>query len=330
MREAQAVPSRNPVRFAHVLRPSAERYPVSHAPYLSSGETGSILLTWFAGSREWARDVNLLAARCAADGPTRSEIHQPVGEVAHSVGNSVVQADARGRLHLWYVRTRRYWQEGEIVHLYPFENGAEGATRTTLPLEPGWLVRGRPVLKGDRIYLPVYHESEMVGAVWEQALASDTGELHEQIGAPGGLIQPTLVAFGDQELRGFFRNCFAPNRVHHAYSMDRGRSWSRPLPTALPCPNSGLDVARLDEEVLVCAYNHSPVRRHPLSLAVSRNRGIDWVRVFDLELQQGEFSYPSLLRRPDGLFLAYTFNREGIKFVALDAEALLELAEAAC
>ena len=57
------------------------------------------------------------------------------------------------------------------------------------------------------------------------------------------------------------------------------------------------------------------------------NTQVDWVRVYDLELQQGEYSYPSILHRDDGLFLAYTFNREGIKLVELDVPTLIGMAE---
>jgi predicted neuraminidase len=104
--------------------------------------------------------------------------------------------------------------------------------------------------------------------------------------------------------------------------MDRGATWSRPSPTALPNPNSGIDVVRLGDGALICAYNHSEKRRTPLSLARSVDRGRYWTHIADVESSEGEFSYPSLLPHGNELLLAYTHRRDAISVLALDPGAL--------
>lgn len=304
------------------LVPSLDRYPMSHAPFLAALDERRVMVIWFAGSREWAKDVRLLSCIYHADIGKWESIGEFVTDIGYSLGNSVLQRDHLGRLHLWYVRTKGYWQEGEVVHLTWRDLKAGHEKKTVLPLAPGWLARGRPVLRGEVAYLPVYHESENVSAVWEENLTTGEGKLFEPVGAKGGLIHPVLVEMGSNEFRCFMRNPQHPKQIHFAYSMNRGESWSRAFPTTLPNPNSGLDALMLGGNRIVCAYNDSQRNRYPLSLAVSRNGGVEWEKTGNLEDLPGEYSYPSLLLTGKGLFLAYTYKRESIKFVSLDMEQM--------
>ena len=112
--------------------------------------------------------------------------------------------------------------------------------------------------------------------------------------------------------------------------MDCGATWSRAHPTALPNPNAGIDALRLDENLLLCAYNHSQTERTPLSLALSASRGIGWSHAADLESERGEFSYPSLLAHGGKLYLAYSHRRSAIKVVTLDQERLIAMGRTLC
>ena len=310
------------VRSEQRLIPPQPRYPMSHAPYVASLDDERLIVIWFAGAREWAKDVQILCTIHDPSAGTWSPIRDLVSDVGYTMGNSVFARDDAGALHLWYVRTKGYWHEGEIVHLTWGELEQGYLSKAVVPLERGWLVRGRPILRGAVVHLPVYDERALVSAIWECNLVTGVSRLSETIAAPGGLIHPTLVAMGSLEFRCFMRNPRDPNRIHLSYSMDRGARWSRAFPTALPNPNSGLDVVRVTGTRLICAYNHSERNRYPLSLARSENGGVEWERLGDLETEPGEYSYPSLLLGPHGLHLAYTYRRELVKFLTLDAERL--------
>ncbi len=308
--------------YEHFLVPSLDRYPMSHAAYLAALAKNRVMVTWFSGSREWAKDVHLLSAIFHTDTGQWEPITDLVSEVGYSVGNSVAERDALGNIHTWYVRTKGYWHDGEIVHMVWRDLKGGFTSKDVLPLAQGWLIRGRPIFRGGVMHLPVYNEKSTVSAVWVQDLSQKEGTLMETMDAEGGLIHPTLVDIGKSEFRCFLRNPRPPNRIHFAYSMDRGATWSRPYPTALPNPNSGIDVARISGERLICAYNDSEKHRYPLSLAVSDNGGRDWEKIGDLEREQGEFSYPTLLFAGNTLYMAYTYKREAIKFIVIDSGAL--------
>lgn len=295
---------------------------MSHAPYMAQLAAGRVMVVWFSGSREWAKDVHLLAATYHADAGMWEPITDLVAEVGYSVGNCVTQIDNLGKLNLWYVRTKGYWHEGEIVHMVWPDLKLGFTSKTVLSLAKGWLVRGRPIMRGSLVYLPVYNEKSYESAIYTLDLTSREGKLSEFMNAEGGLIQPTLIEVTDNEFRCFMRNPRSPNRIHFAYSMDRGLTWSRPFATSLPNPNSGLDVVSLPDSRLLCAYNNSEKNRYPLSLAVSDSGGMDWRRIGDVEHEEGEFSYPSMLRRGEEVYLAYTYKRESIKFTQLDIKGI--------
>lgn len=280
------------------------------------------MAVWFAGSREWAKDVNLLTSIYDQNVGKWGPVQELVSDAGYSLGNAVMVHDTASGYHLWYVRTKGYWHDGEIVHMV-WPNLDEGfILKEPAPLGTAWLLRGRPIKRGSTIYMPVYHETDLVSAVWAHDLVTGHSNLSDPISAPGGLIHPTLVDSGGDEFRCFFRNPRSPNRIHFAYSMDRGATWSKPNSTALPNPNSGIDVAVIADSRLVCAYNDSEKNRYPLSLAVSSNGGVEWTKVGDLERLPEEYSYPSLLSAGGRLYLAYTYKRRAIKFVSLDPERL--------
>jgi len=306
-----------------LLQPDTARFPMSHAAYLAELTQGRIFAVWFSGSREWAKDVHLLSATFDPATGEWEPIRDLVADPGYSLGNAVLLRDpGTGMHHLWYVRTKGYWQDASIVHMRWPNLEAGFASREPAPLAPGWLLRGRPILRGGTAYLPLYHEAELVSAVWEVNLATGEGALSATVTAPGGLIHPVLVDAGMGEFRSFYRNLREPHRIHFAYSMDQGSTWSRPHPTNLPNPNSGIDVARLPDGRLLCAYNDSERRRYPLSLAVSESGGREWEKRLDLERLPEEFSYPSLLVSGDRVYLAYTHRRAAIKVVTLDPERL--------
>lgn len=306
-----------------VLQPDPACFPMCHAAYLAELAHGRIFVVWFAGSREWAKDVHLLSATLDRGTGEWGAIRDLVVDPGYSLGNALLlRAPDTEMHHLWYVRTKGYWQEGTIVHMRWPNLDADRASRELVPLAPGWLPRGRPILRGGTAHLPLYHETERVSAVWKVNLATGQGALSATVTAPGGLIHPVLVDVGMGEYRGFYRNQGAPHRMHFAYSMDQGSTWSRPHPTNLRNPNSGIDVVRLPDGRLLCAYNDSERRRYPLSLAVSENGGREWQKLMDLERLPAEFSYPSLLVTGGRVYLAYTHKRTAIKVVTLDPERL--------
>ena len=86
--------------------------------------------------------------------------------------------------------------------------------------------------------------------------------------------------------------------IYRSDSTDGGVSWCPPYDTGLPNNNSGIDLDRLPNGWLVLACN--PVAdnwgaRTPMSLLVSRDNGVSWDKLLDLDSGKGEFAYPAVV-----------------------------------
>ena len=71
---------------------------MSHAPYLADLTGHRLIVIWFSGSREWAKDVNLLAAIYHTDTGQWESITSLVSEIGYSIGNCVALQDGAGKL----------------------------------------------------------------------------------------------------------------------------------------------------------------------------------------------------------------------------------------
>ena len=133
-----------------------------------------------------------------------------------------------------------------------------------------------------------------------------------------GIIQPTL--WEDKKgVHAIMRS--GEGSIYRSDSADDGATWCEAYPTAMPNNNSGIDLTRLENGVMLLVYN--PMRenfglRYPISVAVSRDDGDTWERLCDLEAEPGEFSYPCIVSRDNHVWLTYTYKRENIAYWEFD------------
>ncbi len=193
----------------------------------------------------------------------------------------------------------------------------------------------------------VIKRSEDGGASWSEV------EIPKSI----GLVHMSLVLVDSKNLVGFFRSRQA-DFIYKTVSQDNGKTWSVPVATELPNNNSSLQCTVLQSGRLAIVYNHvnkyiappkvqSPpwfdtedmkhiaetstgnpkknpavwgVKRNPLVLATSEDRGATWKIVKELSVsahvEDAEFSYPSICQGTDGiLHIAYTYMRKHIEYI---------------
>ncbi len=293
-----------------------------HASTLVEVSPGVLLAAWFGGSQEGARDVAIWMSRF--DGSSWG----PVREAARAEGvpcwNPVLFKTVDGEVLLFYkagenprswsglIRRSRdcgqTWSEAELLPagiLGPIKN-------KPIQLKDGTLVCGSSV------------ESWRAWACWVE-LSPDAGKTwskHGPIEVPGnhyGIIQPTLFLTRDGRIRFLCRATKSIGRICMAESSDGGKTWSDATPTDLPNPNSGIDAVNLADGRVALVYNHTPLARTPLNVAISNDDGDTWEKVLTLEDEPGEYSYPSVIQAQDGmLHIAYTWKRQRIKHVVVD------------
>ena len=101
-------------------------------------------------------------------------------------------------------------------------------------------------------------------------------------------------------------------RIYRSDSTDYGKTWCEAYPTQLPNNCCGIDAVRMENGTLAVVYNPIPYnwgKRSPLSVSLSEDNGKTFSEPFHLEMEPGEYSYPSVTAQGNMLNIFYTENR---------------------
>jgi len=290
-----------------------------HASTLA--ETGAgLVAAWFGGRHEGHPGTAIWAAVRGEAGwsPTRKLVDGD-GEACW---NPVLWAEPDGPLHLYYKvgGSPRSWR-GRAM--YSEDGGLRWGAPADLP--PGIVgpVKNKPVLlDGGRLISP--SSTECAGWRVHFEWSDDRGRSWRKSAPPEveglEIIQPALLVHADGRLQALCRS--RQGFVAETWSGDDGQSWSAPVLTDLPNPNSGFDAVTLADGRHLLVWNPVPRCRSPLVVSVSGN-GHDWREVAVLEDRRGEFSYPAAIQAADGtVWISYTNRRERISIVTMDPAAI--------
>lgn len=308
-----------------------------HVSSLAMAGDQRLICTWYAGSREGARDVALYQA--FYDEGTRiwtepqvlldrqgcsAELRRWVGKI----GNAVVINDHHGGLWLFYASLLGGWSTTSLNYKLSRDGGQTWSDSQKLILSPFFNLttnvknNGLPLSRGAYL-LPVYQEFlRKFGQV--VLLRPDRAGLSyemRRLTLSGRTLQPVLIPQDRRRLLAFFRNAAGgeKNYILRAESKDAGQTWSELTATSLPNPNSGFDMVRLSDGGILGAINHAFQNRSDLTLVISRDGGRNWQTMKVLEKAPGkEYSYPFLLRTRRYYHLTYTYERGRIKHVVFN------------
>ncbi len=295
--------------------------PSSHCATLTETSDGTILACWYAGTYEGHPDVAIMLA-CFS--PQNNIWSPPV--VLHdtpglSDGNPLLYTLPDGSLILWFVTIQsKGWDTARPFWQRSCDNGQTWTPPARFGDRDGVMFRCRPVrLSSGRLILPAYDEIACQGL---PLLSDDKGQTWREAArmtAPPGCIQPAIVELQDGSLLAYLRTCGPGGWIWESRSLDGGESWTPCAPTALPNPNSGIDLIRLADGRLLLAYNPISRGRSQLAIALSEDEGRSWRTILLENEPQQEFSYPALLQARSGhVHLLYTFKRQTIKHILFD------------
>jgi predicted neuraminidase len=321
-----------------------------HASTVIALPGGSLLVAYFAGSKEGAPDVAVWCSK--RTGNVWSKPYKVADEEGLVHWNPVLFRKDDGQIVLhykvgspipkWYTRVIISNDEGETwnepVDLVPGDVGGRGPVRNKLiVLKDGtWLA---PASVEDETWDAFADISRDQGQTWTKSamvpVVRPTGEQAE--GAPKsqwirgkGLIQPTIWESEPGHVHMLHRS--TAGFIYRSDSSDSGQTWSTAYRTCLPNNNSGIDLARMDDGTLVLAYN--PVGmyngpRMPLLLSFSTDNGENWEQLVVLEgdyrtytkpIEPGEYSYPAVIAKGKHIYVTYTWKRERVVCWSLEAE----------
>ena len=310
-----------------------------HASNVCFLSNQTIMVVWFAGSKEGASDVTIWGSIRDNNGWTDPKPITVEENVPH--WNPVLFEIKENELLLFYKigDTIATWK---TMIMSSYDNGKTWSeAREMIPGDAGGRgpVRNKLIqLKNHRILAPASSEagvwrcfvdySDDFGMTWKKSndiyatpnedreIAKDYHAIpvSEQSYVGRGIIQPSLWE-SDTGVHMFMRS--TEGYVFRSDSKDAGATFCQAYQTNIPNNNSGIDVVRHCDGNLYLVYNPVGIswgKRTPLYLACSEDDGLSFRDILVLEEGEGEYSYPSIISQNECLYLTYTYNRENIAF----------------
>ncbi|WP_152051328.1 sialidase family protein [Tautonia marina] len=308
-------------------------FPQCHASTIAETPDGTLVASWFGGTREKHPDVGIWVARKTPGASWSAPVEvangiqytTPEGQVVrHPCWNPVLFQAEDGPLLLFYKvgpSPRDWW--GMLTT--SLDGGLSWSTPRRLPEGILGPIKNKPIaLPNGSLLCPTSTEDDGwrvhfettpdLGLTWIR-----TGPIND--GESIGAIQGSILTRADGSLVALGRSRQA--RLWQSVSTDGGASWSEMTLTDLPNPNSGTDAVTLADGRHLLVYNATERGRSPLNVAISEDDGQTWTMIHTLESEPGEYSYPAVIQAKDGtIHITYTWNRTRIKHVELDPNQL--------
>ena len=327
----------------------------NHAVTLEKLPDGTLVAAWFGGKDEEASGTAIVVSRLVNGSKQWTNTTIVAQRNGYANGNPLLFFDSgTGTLHLWHtqVKAEAGEEEAEIYRLKSHDAGSSWSDEGKYFDDSGIYLRNRIVRRSDgKLLWPFYSTGKRSNGkspafAWSRgSTVPSKGEgwtmkfmAESDIGAE--LEQPTCwrQPHDMDTIECYFRDCGGKS-IYAAASQDDGEHFSKPKPTSLPNPNSGIEAYPLKSGSIVLIYNPTtrkdgePKNRNPLSAGLSMDDGKTWVK---RDLQNGptgtppagnpgddQFSYPTVLQGYDGIIhVMYTYapknQRRTIKYVRFE------------
>lgn len=301
-------------------------FPQCHASTLLRLDDGNFLVAWFGGTREKDNDVGIWLAKGM---PGKWSDPVEVAKLRNDPHwNPVLFQAPEGKVYLFFkvgkiIDQWETWLKtsddagetwSEAHELVGGDKGGRGPVRNKpLILSDGtWLAGASHEDQG--VWNAFVDRSEDGGENWD---ATPYLSLNREEIKGEGIIQPALWESSPGKVHMLLRS--SGGAICRSDSEDYGKSWSPVYKTALPNPNSSIDITRFSDGALALAYNRDDENwgiRAPLSVALSFDNGRTWPRMLDVETggENDEFSYPAIISFGDTIAMTYTWQRQKIAF----------------
>ncbi len=311
-----------------------------HASNICSMKNGNVIAAWFAGEKEGSDDVAIWSSirenfqwstpvKTAYD---KAEPHWNPVFYQKETGELLLFYKVGRKISEWYTNIKISGDYGKTFSgsrkLVPDDVGGRGPVRCkVITLSDGSMLAGNSTETG--IWTAYADRSADGGKTWSlsnpividveyhgENTAKDSDiAVSEQSFYGRGVIQPTLWESKEGHVHMLLRS--SEGRLYRSDSSDFGQSWCKAYATKLPNNNSGIDVAKCKDGLLVLCMN--PVaenwgKRSPLVLLVSTDNGATWEEEMVLESQPGEYSYPSVIAVGEQVHVTYTYDRKSIAY----------------
>ena len=321
-----------------------------HAASLLQTSDNGFMVMWFGGSREGNNDVAIWMAK--RDQTENWSAPVVVSKIAYEPHwNPVLFRKVDGEINLyfklgikisdWTTWVMRSKDEGQTwskpQELVPGDcSGGRGPVKNKPITLSNGIVAAPASIERER-WKAFVDLSRDGGNSWNssQPIAMDNIEIDDKISNNKfGLIQPALWESSPGKVHMLMRS--NNGYIYRSDSDNYGQTWCHAYQTELPNNNSGIDLIKLKDNILVLAYNPSDKNwgnRKKLALALSYDNGQKWLnkRIIDCIPDNDdthglkELSYPAIIPTGDNtLAMVYTYKRKNIAFLAGSLENIME------
>lgn len=330
--------SQPPQRKGQGSIPMPYNTPAAHSSSLlalPASHADALMAFWFAGTRESAPDIGIVASsfernlqrwRPARFVVNRFGLGQDLGFGVRRLGNPVAWMDAQGRMHLFVVATGLGgWAASRIVQLRQSQAGQSldelsFEVERVLPLSWWWntsfLVRAAPLpLQDGGMLLPVYFELGLKYPVSLRFDASGGFKGMVRMSDRKRILQPTVLMQTETTWLALMRDQNPQGHIAVAQTQDGGAHWQDLPDLALVNPDASVAAMALAPGQLWLVHNSSVQSRNVLDLSQSQD-GQSWQSMQRLAQGKGtdEFSYPAMAWADDSLWVSYTDQRQRISW----------------
>jgi predicted neuraminidase len=306
--------------------------PSCHCSNLIALPDNTIRIAFFAGQFEKSPDVAIWGAELQRDNPalTWSNPHILVDVPNQSMGSPVWYLTPEKRLYLFYLVMHHGkilpagWSVCNIRYRISEDLGKTWGPEKYLRKMWFWVTRALPEVNAiGEVILPVHRELGQYQSMFFVNSKTDltgTWKRYGRLKTPKGNLEPCITKLATGELLCAMRT--KDKRIYFSRSADHGHTWSIPVASEFPNPNSQVYLKALRSGRVILIFNATEKGRSPLALASSNDNGHTWTNPIFLENEPGqEFSYPSIIQTDDGLIhVSYTYKRSSIKYAVFDEE----------
>jgi len=289
------------MHFEYVMK--TQIHPPMHHCISVVKDKEDLLAVWYSASYETSSDSIIYFARKHEN--IWQEPKVLIKMPGFGLGNPVIWK-MDDKLWLFFVLlTSNTWESAVIFKKSSYDGESWSEPEVVLERR-GMMTKGRPlILKNGNYLLPIYDERAWSSMV----LLSNNGTDWKLYGETTvrGLIQPVVAEIENDILMMLSRSKMG--RIYVSYSFNQGLTWTASIPTSIPNPNSGIDIIKYDDK-LILAHNHTETGRNRMDLLFSEDNGKTWSDPYIVKSQErGEYSYPWLLSDDGRFHLFFTDNR---------------------
>lgn len=299
-------------------------FPSCHASTICQTAQGDLLVAFFGGSYEGAKDVCIWSCRFnrgakSWSAPKCIATGKSVDNNQYPCWNPVLYRMPNNDIILFY-KTGDYIPQWIGHTISSSDGGYTWSAPKNLPKGLLGAIKNQPITYGRRIIAPSSTEP-----AWQPhfEISTNKGRSWKKVSVPRDTtiiaIQPVILQLPNDTLMALCRT--KNGYLAQTFSTNKGRRWSPMHLTNIPNNNSGIAAITLNNGVHAMVYTPLGLNpgsefgpRTPLVLALSRDAR-HWTTVLTLESQPGEYSYPSIIQGEDGtLHIVYTYKRTHIKY----------------